>query len=168
MNALAVAALLLLAAAQDPRAFRMPEKPVEPPKAEQPAQQELPEASAPLPAKPAESETAPAPAPEPEAAPASAPEPVSEPEPAPPPAPTAAPQKPLMFELPKPASKNEAAAATGHGPRATQPATQPATLEPATPERAAPRFTLPNQPPRQRKPKAPRPFRLPEKNDVSN
>ncbi|MGZ5450876.1 MAG: hypothetical protein ACXW5U_23500 [Thermoanaerobaculia bacterium] len=175
MNALAAAALVLLAVAQDPRAFRMPKK-AEPPKAEQPAPEVLPVPSDPLPAKPAESvpssapEPAPAPAPEtasapaPETASAPAPETASAPEPAPAPEPepesesAAAPRKPLMFELP--GLKNDAAPATGNGQRATP--------EPATSELARPDFTLPNQPPRQKKPKAPRPFRLPEKSDVSN
>ncbi|MGZ5472322.1 MAG: hypothetical protein ACXW31_00025 [Thermoanaerobaculia bacterium] len=159
MNALAAAALVLLAVAQDPRAFRMPKK-AEPPKAEQPAPEVLPVPSDPLPAKPAESvpSSAPEPAPAPAPETASAPEPAPAPEPEPESEPAAAPRKPLMFELP--GLKNDAAPATGNGQRATP--------EPATSELARPDFTLPNQPPRQKKPKAPRPFRLPDKNDVSN
>ncbi|MGZ5444837.1 MAG: hypothetical protein ACXW5J_24555 [Thermoanaerobaculia bacterium] len=159
MNALAAAALVLLAVAQDPRAFRMPKK-AEPPKAEQPAPEVLPVPSDPLPAKPAESvpSSAPEPAPAPAPETASAPEPAPAPEPEPESESAAAPRKPLMFELP--GLKNDAAPATGNGQRATP--------EPATSELARPDFTLPNQPPRQKKPKAPRPFRLPEKSDVSN
>lgn len=191
MNAVAVAALVLLAVAQDPRAFRMPKKPAEPPKAEQeqPAREELPVPNDPLPAAPAgsqpapetetdtepDTEPAPVPAPENEPAPESQPEPEPQPatdpatDPAPEPAPATTPQKSLMFELPKPAGKNEAAPATGNGPRSTGAASpKPATPKPATPERAGPAFTLPNQPAREKKPKTPRPFRLPDKNDVSN